>query len=245
MVVKLHRKSVIVNNISLFIVLSFFFLHTISSMGKGISSFSWYELVSSIRDYFAAIGLGVVAFYLVRKAHRLSRLFFPLYCLLILFHCFQVFFVDFDKVILTLNFAFLVFAFYFVGLWRVELAEAVYCPGYMVEDVGRKSFYDIRVKLLLPDESVGWGYLTQIGDASCFVLVEEKFRQARGKIKIELEYEGTSFEQYGEVITSYGGGLGIKFLHDTAQKPMVHCWSDFYTVICHRGLLPEYFEGLS
>ena len=243
--VKLHRKSIIINNISLFIVLSLLFLHTISAMGKGISAFSWYEFIETIRTHYLTIAAGAITFLLVRSAKTISRYVFPIYALIILFNCFSVFFVSFDKVILTLNFAYLIFGFYFYSLWVVELSEAVYCPGYYIEDVGRKSTYDIRVKLILPNEDEGWGYLTQIGEASCFLLVEEKFRQARGKLKIALEYEGTSFEQFGEIITSYGGGLGIKFLHDTSDMPNIHCWNDFYTVICHRGLLPEYFEGLS
>lgn len=243
--VKLHKKSAIINNISIFIVLSVLFLHTVISLGKGVSAFVLTDFLNLLRHSPVTLIIGALTLICIRRASVVSRYFLPLYSFLILYSCFQVFFVNFDKLILVLNLSYLVFSFYFYGLWKVELAEAVYCPGFYLEDVGRKSFYDVRVKLTFPDEQEGWGVLTQVGGTSCFLLVEEHLRNSRGKLKIVLEYEGTFFEQFGEIITSYGGGLGVKFLHNTERNRQAHSWNDFYTVICHRGLLPQYFEGLT
>ncbi len=243
--VKLHKKGTIINNLSIFSILSLFFLHIIYSMGRGTSAMDWNALIEMLKGNVLLVVCFVLTFFSIRKASKFSKVLIPLFSSLILWNSFTIFFDGFDKLILVLNLTYLIVAFYFFNFWLVELSEPIYTPGYSIEDVGRKSPFDFRVKLFFSTEVSGWGYLTQVGETSCFVAVEDPLRKCRGKVKLIIDYENTIFEQYGEVITSYGGGFGIKFLNDTERDQRVHTWNDFFTVVCHRGLLPQYFEGLT
>ncbi|MCK5884847.1 MAG: hypothetical protein KAG61_14250 [Bacteriovoracaceae bacterium] len=243
--VKLHKKGTIINNLSIFSVLSLLFLHIIASMGRGTSAIDWQSLLTLLKSNGPLVTCFFLTFLSIRSASKLSKFLVPIFSTLILWNSFSVFFNGFDKLILVLNLAYLIVAFYFFAFWLVELSEPLYTPGFSIEDVGRKSSFDFKVKIFFGNEMDGWGYITQVGEGSCFIAVEENLRRCRGKAKLVIDYENTIFEQYGEVITSYGGGFGIKFLNDTERDHRVHNWNDFFTVVCHRGLLPQYFEGLT
>lgn len=133
-------------------------------------------------------------------------------------------------------------ALYFYVFWYIELDEAIYCPGFSNSDLGQKSTYHVSVTIKFDSEKEINGYLTNWDFSSCFIMPEMNLDVAREPVKITINFENRTFVQEGEIASKYGVGIGVKF-NLTEKSNSLHNWSDFYTVICDRGIKPQNLKG--
>src|SRR3989339_423413 len=54
-------------------------------------------------------------------------------------------------------------------------------------------------------------------------------------VKIYISFAGKEFCQWGEIISGYGNGVGIKFFEGEDEHDLDLKWKDFFSIITDRG----------
>ncbi|MEC7183430.1 MAG: hypothetical protein VXW15_12000 [Bdellovibrionota bacterium] len=239
---KVHKYSEVTQNLIIFLLLSIFFLHINISFDRGLSALN----IDALKEVFFEFPILNIllfgSFFSIIRAKKYSKTLLALFFIHISVYSFFLFFKNFDKIILVLNFFYIVFSFYFYINWSFELKKAVYLPSYTPYDIGNKTYYDLRGKVVSnkSGQKVS-GYIVNWDQEGCFFYSEDPILQDfRGKLTIEIDYEGLTFTQKAEIVTSYYGGKGIKFLLEGDSKKSRYTWNDFFKIIGDRGFSPLY-----
>ncbi len=243
--VKLYKRSIIINNLLVFILFSIIFLHILYSLDRGISAYS----VDIFRSFLSDnILLSIVAFVTgvsIWNIFSFSKILFFLFCSLIFISGMVIFFHNFDKFILVLDFIYLLLAVYFYIFWKLELEEAIYHPNFSSADINKAFAYSLNIEVELDSGEKIKGHLTNWDNNSCFLFLEMK-NNFRGRVNLHIEFENRIFAQRGVIISQYGSGIGVKFSFDEDYdsigddgKNRFH-WIDFLTIISDRGYQPGF-----
>lgn len=148
---------------------------------------------------------------------------------------------SFNKLILGLNFIYLIFAFYFFVVWELEVEKASFNPLFSKRDLEKESRFHLKGQI----ESVTDGSLvdvsvTNIDENGCFVLFSDTYKlplkfNTSATYYLKTKYEGVEFFHEARAISSYDRGLGLEFiqLNNTKKQPD---WSDLCKVCLERGL---------
>lgn len=149
---------------------------------------------------------------------------------------------SFNKLILGLNFGYLIFAFYFFVTWELEIAKASYNPRFSSNDLEKETRFPL--KGVIEDEA-GLTlviFITNIDENSCFALIDEAGLQgprieldSQKKYMLKAEYEGVKFSHPALVTSTYDRGIGFDFIKEKKDKTQLN-WSDLYKVCLERGL---------
>ena len=94
----------------------------------------------------------------------------------------------------------------------MELQEVIYSPGHSLNNIGKKAEHNFNALLELKGGDKINGYLSNWGQNGCFVVLQRKFVAKKRSVTLSVDFEGQKFEQKGEVVTSYGTGVGVKFI---------------------------------
>jgi len=237
---KVHRYNEIIQNLILFLILSLFFLHIIISFSKGLSALN----LASLKELFLEMPFLNVLFLgsllSIMKAKEFSKVFLILFFFHISAYGFLLFFENFDKIILVLNFIYIIFSFYFYICWTFELRKAIYLPCYTPYDIGDKTYYDLKGKVSLADGNKELlGFIVNWDKEGCFFYSKEKFpKKKKGYLTLQIEYEGLAFFQRAEIVTSYFNGVGLRFVSNSKEVASIYSWNDFFKIIGDRGFLP-------
>ena len=241
---KVYKYNEVIQNLILFLILSIFFLHIVISFNKGLSALNWVSLKSLFFDLPILNLLFIGSILSIMRAKNFSKLFLILFFIYISSYSFLLFFENFDKIILVLNFIYIVFAFYFYIYWTFELRKAIYLPCYSPHDIGDKTYYDLKGKVLIKDSKEEiLGYIVNWDQEGCFFYSKKlPVKRNKGGVTLVVEFEGLIFSQEAEVVTSYFNGIGLRFIINKKEDNSSYSWSDFFKIIGDRGFLPLYLR---
>ncbi len=148
---------------------------------------------------------------------------------------------SFNKLILGLNFVYLIFAFYFFVTWELEIAKASYNPMFSANDLEKESRFLLKGKLVNGENALNI-FITNIDENSCFALIadpkaQEIIESLNPKETFDLvaEYEGVEFTHKTRLTSTYDRGIGLDFIQLKKADTQLD-WSDLYKVCLERGL---------
>lgn len=149
---------------------------------------------------------------------------------------------SFNKLILGLNFIYLIFAFYFFVTWELEIAKASYNPQFSKNDLEKGTRFSLKGRVE-NDKGESFDVLvTNIDHDSCFALVDTPQPQelisslnSASKYRLIAEYEGIKFTHLAELTSTYDQGIGLNLVKEKEPATLLN-WSDLYKVCLERGL---------
>jgi len=234
--VKILKRTAILKNLIVFLTFSIFYLHVTTSLHEQRSAMdlAWFQ--SLLFNNKLLLGFYFSAICTVFLAKNSSKLFVLMFFSFVFGHTFYFFLISFDKLILLLNFAYLIFAFCFYLLWRLELDEAYYAPGFSVYDKEIRPQYNFSVELTVVKTNERLkGHLTNWNPNSCFLILEDKFIDLRGEVQIKIDYVDKTFVDRATIVTSYGAGYGLRINGLDGVNFTRLNWASFYDIINDRG----------
>lgn len=236
MSVKLLKRSSVLKNTIFFIILSFVYYHVIHALFAQVSAVDSSFLFQNASNSRFLIALGLLTVSQVWMAKKVSVVFLAVFLGWIFIESFVLFLSDFNKFILILSFIYLIFAFYYLIFWKLELEDASYHPRFDLSDIKLRPTYPVKVDLKMRNGESYSGLISNLGENSCYILLDEKWEELRGHLDAKIYFEKNEFESYAQVVSSYGPGVGLKF---KSRKPAENSrslgWTDFYDIMSDRG----------
>lgn len=148
---------------------------------------------------------------------------------------------SFNKLILGLNFVYLIFAFYFFVTWELEIAKASFNPLFTRRDLEKDTRFHLKGQMEnVTNGSVTDVLVTNIDENGCFALIAatndpELKLESSAQYRLKANYEGIEFIQEAELISSYDRGVGLEFKRVKTPDYQLD-WSELYKVCLERGL---------
>jgi hypothetical protein len=233
---KVWRKNPPIRNILTYLVFALFFLFSIQTLTAGSGFFNINALKLILKENYLTILLGVFSFYSCFKFHKLSKFAVLLLTVIISLKTFIILSSSFNKLVLGLDFIFIMFSFYFYTEWELFLDQAATTPRFSKHDCEKKSRFPISGKVILEGDAIPF-QLTNIDEKGCFVLLSNKdeFKVKFGeKVKIEVNFENVVFQSSAMYLSKYENGFGFSFESDHKNRRSL---SGLYQVCLDRGLL--------
>lgn len=234
---KILKRNYGHRNLILFLVLSLFYLQAIYSLSIGRSVFSFLSFKSFLTNQYIILILSVVAGYMVLKIKKFSE-YALLVCLVVIVGKNFILLSDsFNKLILVLNFIYLLFAFYFYITWDLEVGFASFNPKFSNYDLEKESRFRINANISTRDfrYSLRNAKITNLDEGSCFLLLEEKIHlNSKEQYFLESVFEGVCFRHQARVVSHYGNGIGLVFENAPEER---FSWTELYKVCLERGIM--------
>ncbi|MBT7611424.1 MAG: hypothetical protein HN576_16810 [Bacteriovoracaceae bacterium] len=236
---RVYKRSPVIRNIGLYILLSIIYLHIVESVAAGRSAVDFTLLQSSFEQHTSLTYLLCLSLLLVFRVSSLAPFIFLLFCGATFYYSIEVFFMTFNKVILSLNFIYIGLSFVSFIMLKTELEEAIYVPGFHKNGINKFSEYDLEGIVVDSSGAEIKGYLSNWGTQGCF-FVPTEFQMIRGKIKLKFEFGTKEFLSDGRIMTKYGEGYGISIKQIKGQKERFALgWNEYYDIINQRGYVPR------
>ena len=235
MKVRILERSAVTRNLLIFQIFSLVYLYVIQSLSLGTSALEWRPFLDMLEVRPWMIASFILTFFSIYWGTRFSSFFFVSFCLLILGESFLFLLKNFDKLILVLIFFHAICSMYFLLFWKLEQQEAIYCPSFDKNFIGKLSEYNLKVEVESPSGQLR-GILTNWDTKGCFFSLSHPHRQLKGKIRFKILFEGFEFQCQGQVVTKYAEGYGIRLI----KTPETLNWESFYDIISDRGYRPRY-----
>ncbi len=145
------------------------------------------------------------------------------------------FIIELDKVILALNFIYIVVAYNLYLFLKLELEEPFYNSKYPANIV--PAFENRLLPLVIKTHGKSYEYyLTNWGKSGFYCKAAKDSTIVRGKVDVEIDWRGYSFQAAGIVVTSGAGGIGVKIIKNPVPELG---WPDFYNIISELGFRPS------
>jgi len=234
--INVKKRGPVARNLIFFVSLSFIYLFVLESISAGRSALSLASLQLYCLKNIYLVGFTLLVSYFIYSVKKISEWMLLAYFVLISFYSFSFFFENFDKFVLIFSFIYLLFAGNFFIFWKLELQDAVYSPGYNTHQIGLINKQKLNVRLKSSDLEYS-GFLTNIGDNSCFVYIHGSLIPHGKKILLFTEFNGREFCSEGEVVTTYDHGVGLK-LKENFRLKYKRTWNEYYGIIKDRGIYP-------
>ena len=235
---KLYRKSATCNNIVIFLISSIFYWYIIHSIQKEQSAFNLSRISHFAMENLPIVVLMTFTMLSIIRIKKWSIIPFVIYSGWISFECILIFMINFDKLILIFTFIYIICSFYFYLIWKMELNEVIYCPGYHLSNIGTKSEHHFETTVKFKNKELETGYLSNWGETCCFVVLNKKINFKNPSVLLEIAFEGKIFRQEGLIATGHGNGFGIKFVQKSHEDNGQN-WASLYTIIKDRGYDPQ------
>lgn len=235
---KILKRNYEHRNLLVFIVLSQVYLQTIYSLSNGISIISAESIRSFFSNHYFIFSFGILTMLIVMKVKKYSDMFLLIFLCLVAGKNFILLASSFNKMILVLNFAYLVFAFYFYMSWDGEITKACFNPLFASNDLEKSSRFALKGSIYdSNDQLLSEITVSNIDDKSCFVILDTAIAPASLKnmeLKLVSNLEGVEFVSLAKLATVYDQGVGFEILSKKINNR--HEWSELYKVCLERGL---------
>lgn len=234
--VKIIKRDFNLTNTLAFIILSIIFICAIQSLSLGVSLFSFNTIKLVLIGNFFVFGLFLLTVFMVGKFKKNSQWLFLLYTIIVVIKSFVFLASGFNKLVLGLNFIYLLFAFYFFTTWELYVLKAAHNPNFSEIDLEKESRFNITGHIEnLENEKLGSFVLTNIDHESCFVLMEgESTSIIENSLRLVIDYENVRFTSRVELISKNNDGLGFAFLEsDNGLRSL----SGLCKICLQRGLV--------
>lgn len=230
-------------NVILFLLFSMVYLQAIYSLSLGLSVLGLESVELFIKNHYLILSLNLVTVYMILTLRKHSDKVLLLCLAFITGKNFILLSASFNKLILGLSFAYLIFAFYFYITWELETLKASHNPNFSQNDLEIKARFPLAGKIeSLSGEMALDVLITNMDDESCFTFVSsDKAREAiaaldaQAKYRLVAEYEGVKFVQMAELVAAYDRGIGLLLVNERQDIRILN-WSDLYKVCLDRGL---------
>lgn len=240
---KILKRNYEHRNLILFLIFSLVYLQAIYSLSQGQSVLNLASIKSFFNHHYLIFTLTVVTIYMVLNIKKHSDKVL-LFCLAVITgKNFIMLATSFNKLILGLNFIYLIFAFYFFVTWELEIAKASYNPKFSDNDLEKGTRFNIKGQIENTENGERFEVLvTNIDHNSCFTLIDSPHANElisslnpHGKYRLIAEYENVKFTHLAELASTYDRGLGLNLVKESYPLTQLN-WSDLYKVCLERGL---------
>lgn len=240
---KILRRNYEHRNLILFLIFSLIYLQAIYSLSKGVSLISLDGAKTFLGNHSFILALTAVTLYMIVTVKKHSDKML-LFCLgVITAKNFIMLAATFNKLILGLNFVYLIFAFYFFVTWELEIAKASYNPNFAENDLEKESRFQLKGRIEGTNGEGGFDvHITNIDENSCFALVTREDAKAfidsldtKATYQLVASYEGINFTHPAFLTSTYDRGIGLDFIKEKKSDIQLD-WSDLYKVCLERGL---------
>lgn len=229
----LKRPAVIKNGLA-FCLLSLAYLSIVESIHGGVSALNMSLFLEFLKREQKLVILSGITFLTILRGFKFSSYVFLGFCLTVLVSSFSLFFAEFNKVILLLNFIYAIVAYNLYLFLRLELLEPFYNPMFPKNLM--PNFFEKKLPVTIKLGSKSYGaYLTNWGEEGFFCRLEDPETKIRGNVEIEVLFEEFTFFAIGQVTTRANDGLGIR----VTKSPVPDLgWPEYYGIINELGYRP-------
>lgn len=237
--VKIVSRSGLVWNLALFCLLQVAFLHVVTEVHQGQSALNLQSLKGFILERMPLLGLSLVLIYGVLQLKKFSLILFPLHTLIIAWFSSQIFQAGLDKVVLILLFAYIVLSYVMFMMWRLELDEAAYRPGYDKRSLYRFLEYNLVAELSVGGQELARGQLSNWDEFSFFIhLGEGKPQRMARVVDVTMQLNGNSFQTRAKLVSHGPHGVGFRVIEESSLASKD--WKSFYDIIKSRGYINRF-----
>jgi hypothetical protein len=229
-------------NLIIFLILSMVYIQALYSLAQGQSIITLQAIEIFFKNNYITFTLAMTSIFMIARLKKHSDKILFMYLNLVSIKGFFILATSFNKLILGLNFVYLLFAFYFYILWEIEIAKASYKPKFNKNDLEKNSRFHLRGELVSLEENSRLNILvTNVDSSSCFAIIESEDSKTiisklvhNGLYRLVLEYEGVKFTHLAELVSTYDNGIGLNFLNEKVPNSVLN-WSDLYKVCLERS----------
>ncbi|MEA9354863.1 hypothetical protein SHI21_01530 [Bacteriovorax sp. PP10] len=238
---KVLKRNYEHRNLILFLIFSLVYLQAIYSLSRGESILNIEALKTFLKNHYFILAVNLITIFMVVRIKKHSDKMLLLCLTLIAGKNFIMLAASFNKLILGLNFVYLIFAFYFFVTWELEIAKASFNPLFSKRDLEKDTRFHLKGQI----ENVTNGstvdvLVTNIDENGCFALIaatneSETKLESSAQYRLKANYEGKEFIQEAQLISSYDRGVGLEFKRVKTPDYQLD-WSELYKVCLERGL---------
>jgi Ca2+/Na+ antiporter len=240
---KILKRNYEHRNLLIFLIFSMVYLQAIYSLSQGQTLLTFSAINSFFYNHYLIFGLTLTTIFMILNVKKNSDKVL-LFCLsMIAGKTFMLLAASFNKLILGLNFVYLVFAFYFWITWELEIEKASYNPLFSKDDLEKSTRFNLEGRVENVETGEGFEVLvTNIDENSCFALIVKVDAQViistldpKGQYRLLAKYENVKFTHLAELSSTYDQGIGLNFIEELSPFSKLN-WSDLYKVCLERGL---------
>lgn len=238
---KVLKRNYEHRNLILFLIFSLVYLQAIYSLSRGESILTIEAAKSFLQNHYLILAVNLITIFMVVNIKKHSDKMLLLCLTMITGKNFIMLAASFNKLILGLNFVYLIFAFYFFVTWELEIAKASFNPLFSKRDLEKDTRFSLKGQL----ENVNAGttldvLVTNIDENGCFALIaatngEVGKLDSSAQYRLKANYEEVEFVQEAELISSYDRGIGLEFKQVKTPDNQLN-WSELHKVCLERGL---------
>lgn len=238
---KVLKRNYEHRNLILFLIFSLVYLQAIYSLSRGESILNIEALKTFLKNHYLILAVNLITIFMVIKIKKHSDKMLLLCLTLIAGKNFIMLAASFNKLILGLNFVYLIFAFYFFVTWELEIAKASFNPLFTRRDLEKDTRFHLKGQMEnVTNGSVTDVLVTNIDENGCFALIAATNDpglklESSAQYRLKANYEGIEFIQEAELISSYDRGVGLEFKRVKTPDYQLD-WSELYKVCLERGL---------
>lgn len=229
-----RKRSAVVINTLVFILLSLFFLSVLESLEEGVSALDVKGFLSFLKQNKILISFSGLAFITTFFLSSVGPSLFLGFCIVALYKSIIYFTIDFDKLILILSFFYLVLCYNFYQFLKLELEEPFYNPNFPLNII--PSYKNKLIPIKLRKNNLEFeAHLTNWGSNGffCKLLGNET---PKGSVEVEVTMNGHTFYSEGVVVSRVSGGVGVRIRKSLIPEMG---WVDFYGIINELGYKPN------
>ncbi len=243
---KILKRGWITKKMTVFIILSFYYLYVVYSLTVGRGVFSYEQFIDFSFNQKLLYIIGIYTIWSIFCIKAWSGRVFLLFALFILANSFFAFYQTGNKIILLGTCFYLICSLFLYLVWLEELNSSMFNPNFYKNQLHKKNKYNLNVKIQKTNGEEYEGFLTNLDEYSCFVCLKNKAKITRmtGYVKMTLFLLGKNFHITGQIMTRCFGGLGVLLSKNGKKKKGTYQdWNDFYAIIEDRGILVKEKRG--
>jgi hypothetical protein len=203
------------------------------AFSKGVSFFSQSNLVDFLFQNWFLLLLFPFVSYSIYKFKSYAKYYLLIYLSIVLVSSFVLLSSSFNKLVLALDFAYALFAFYFYTAWEIERAHAAYNPLFFSNDLEKESRFPIKGVVYSSDRSTQSKVsLTNLDEHTCFVLLDQTAFDFPNGI-LEINFDNVLFSSSVKLIARYDRALGFVF---SSKNKSSWSLSELCKICRQRGL---------
>lgn len=217
------------------------YLQAIYSLSRGESILSVEAIKTFFKNHYLILSVNLITIFMIVKIKKHSDKMLFICLAMITGKNFIMLAASFNKLILGLNFLYLIFAFYFFITWELEIAKASFNPLFSKRDLEKDTRFHLKGQIENVNDGTSVEVLvTNIDENGCFALIASINEQAvildsSVSYRLKAHYEGIEFLHEAQLISSYDRGVGLEF-KQVQKEDYQPDWSDLYKVCLERGL---------
>jgi len=218
----------------------FIYIQEAIFLERSIFDISFLKLSSlKYKDLIISFALTALTVFSLKK---ISKFFFIISSLGVIYYTVINLNLDFSKLILIILFIYLLVSYYYFYLLDIELNQSIYNPNFKKNDLFKPMLMEIRVTIKSNNKDCS-GYLTNWDESGCFIYLEEELDNNSKIIELHLQLRGKVFIQKSVLATQAGDNraVGVRFINEKMDKNIFN-WLEFKKIVSDMGLNVEYIK---